>query len=360
MNKIKFSGFLISIVLLSACGANAPPPTVVTNTPLPTSTSNPTNTPNPTPTPNPTSTPVPTFTVAPATKTALPPTATPVPTKSEPRKAHAPDLVLTLAPNVEMAFVRVPAGDFLMGSADSDGDAQVVEMPQTKVFLDEFLIGKYEVTNAQFAAFVKATGYKTSAEKNGSGYVYKGGWTEVKGADWQHPRGPESNLQGLNDYPAVLTSWDDAVAFCAWAGRAAGGRKIKLPSEAQWEKAARGTDGISYPWGNDLQAGIDTKNVDPFSSALEIVKVGQSSPRTDSPYGAADMAGNAWEWTSSLSAPYPYKADDGREDASSRGVRVTRGGSAYLPLIVRVAGRDKSSPDYGTSTLSFRVIVLPK
>jgi formylglycine-generating enzyme required for sulfatase activity len=101
---------------------------------------------------------------------------------------------------------------------------------------------------AQFAAFVKASGYLTKAEVEGSSGVYRN-LQEVKDINWQHPCGPDSDVSQKADHPVTLVSWDDAVALCAWAGKVSG-REVRLPSEAEWEKAARGTDGRIYPWGN--------------------------------------------------------------------------------------------------------------
>ena len=138
-----------------------------------------------------------------------------------------------------------------MGSADSDSEAGSDEKPQHKVTLDAFWIDRTEVTNAMFAKFVAATSYKTDGEKAGKGFVLNltsGQWEEMAGADWQHPRGPGSDLAGLDQHPVVQVSWNDATAYCAWAGR-------RLPTEAEWEKAARGTDGRKFPWGNQNVAG---------------------------------------------------------------------------------------------------------
>jgi sulfatase modifying factor 1 len=140
-----------------------------------------------------------------------------------------------------MAQVCVPAGEFLMGSADSDPSAYRDEMPQHTVYLDAFWIDKTEVTNAMFAKFVAETNYKTEAEKEGWGFTYNPpskSWERPKGADWRHPRGPTSDINSQNDYPVAQVSWNDAAAYCEWVGR-------RLPTEAEWEKAARGTDGRS-------------------------------------------------------------------------------------------------------------------
>jgi serine/threonine-protein kinase len=252
-----------------------------------------------------------------------------------------------------------------MGSADSDKDAFDWEKPQHKVNLDEYFISKYTVTNAQFAAFVNATGYKTTVEQQGSSIAYNGStWVSTKGADWRHPTGPGSSIDGRDNYPVVQVSWDDAVAFCKWASQLTG-RKIQLPSEAQWEKAARGTDGWLYPWGNQAPQ-PDQLNFN--NNVKDITPVGKYSPQGDSPYGVADMAGNIWEWTSSLwgtdqnkqTFGYPYKADDGREDPASRDLRILRGGGFDNgPKGVRSAYRGRNPPLVGFGDRGFRVVTFP-
>jgi serine/threonine-protein kinase len=173
--------------------------------------------------------------------------------------ASGNELILELGSGVEMVFVRIPAGEFLMGEGGS----------QRKVYLDEYWMGKYPVTNAQYAAFVEATGY-------------------------QYPKGDEWSDQGLrpgrSKYPVVCVSMHDADAFCEWATQVTG-HVIQLPTEAQWEKAARGTDGRTYPWGDEEP----THHHCTFNSG-GTTQVGLHSPLGDSPYGCADMAGNVWEW----------------------------------------------------------------
>ena len=266
-------------------------------------------------------------------------------------------LSVLLAPGVTMDFARVPAGPFLMGSAESDKDAGAYEKPQHKVTLDEFLIGQTLVTNAQFSAFVKASGYKTTAEQKGSGIAYNGKtWVDTKGANWLHPRGPASTIDGKGDYPVVQISMDDAVAFCEWAGKATG-QNMQLPTEAQWEKAARGTDGALYPWGNTPP---NPSHANYNMDKGDTTPVGEYSPQGDSPYGLADMAGNTWEWTSTIYKAYPYDATDGREDAASREVRVLRGGAYYFEAkFMRSAGRATDKPDTHNDLDGFRVVVMP-
>ncbi len=263
-------------------------------------------------------------------------------------------LMLTLAPGVTLELVRVPAGEFLMGSDKAaDPQADDSELPQQRLSLPEFWIGRYEVTVAQFAAFVQATGYETTAEKEGTGYTYTGSaWEDVKGADWQHPRGPGSDVQAKMDHPVTLVSWDDAIAFSQWASQVTG-RTIRLPGEAEWEKAARGADSRIYPWGNEAP----TKRLSNFAmNVQDTTPAGRYSPAGDSPYGCADMAGNVWEWTSSLYRDYPYRSDDGREAATDRGARVLRGGSFYSGAqYVRCAFRGWYFPGSRVGYIGFRV-----
>ena len=262
-------------------------------------------------------TPAPTMTPLPANPPAS--SATPFPTSSDP-------LGLTLAPDVTLKLVRVPAGEFLMGSTSTDSDAATIEEPQHKLSLGEYLIGQYDVTNLQYAAFVEAT---------------QRVWSKPVGKD---------------NYPVVNIRWSEAIAFCEWASSVTG-RNVQLPSEAQWEKAARGTDGRKYPWGNEVP---DANRLNFNNNVVDTTPVGQYSPQGDSPYGAADMAGNVYQWTSSLKRAYPYQPGDGREDLQSRDWRIVRGGSfAVGRNSVRSANRIAYDPISRNNDISFRVIVLP-
>ena len=154
----------------------------------------------------------------------------------------------------------------------------------------------------------------------------------------------------------TFVSWHDAQAFCEWASRESG-LTICLPSEAQWEKAARGTDGRTWPWGNQP---LDDKRCNYNSNIKEPSPAGMYSPLGDSPYGCADMAGNVWEWTSSLYKDYPYRAGDGREDLDADDARVLRGGAFFnLQFNVRCASRYWLFPNYRYHLHGFRVCALP-
>jgi formylglycine-generating enzyme required for sulfatase activity len=229
--------------------------------------------------------------------------------------------VPALGPRIGIELIKIPAGEFLYGEN------------KQKVSLPAFAIAKTPVTVAQFEAFVQATGYRTTAEQQGSGYAYNGSnWVDTKGADWRHPRGPGSNATG--NHPVTQVSWEDAQAFCKWAG-------LRLPTEQEWEKGARGTDGREYPWG----AAAPTNKLCNFSMNVnDTTPVGRYSPAGDSPYGCADMAGNVWEW-----------CEDYYDN--SKDTRVLRGGSfAIVPRSVRCAYRNRLDPENRYANYGFRVV----
>ena len=211
------------------------------------------------------------------------------------------EISLFLAPGVEMRLVRIPVGRFLMGSdRRKDKLAEEAEEPQHAVLLEEYYIGKYPVTNQHYLAFVLATGHRPPVRWKGGRF-----------------------LEGEAQCPVSHVAWDDALAFCQWASAAAG-QGVRLPTEAEWEKAARGPKGRRWPWGNRPPSDKYCQWGD--GATFGYGPVGQYSPRGDSPYGCADMARNVCEWTSSLLRNYPYDPDDGREDPKSHARRVVRGG----------------------------------
>ena len=223
----------------------------------------------------------------------------------------------------------VPEGTFTMGGDDWD---EVLHAP---VWLDAYWIDQTEVTNAMFAKFTAATHYVTDGEKKGSGYVYQISSDQsirTTGANWQHPHGPGSNIKSLDQHPVVQASWNDAAAYCKWAGR-------RLPTEAEWEKAARGTDGRLYPWGNEKPANnlanVMDKQLNPAfndDDGYQFTSPAGSYPDGASPYGALDMIGNAEEWTHDwYNGVYPtsHQTETVRnpQGAASGDGRAMRGGN---------------------------------
>jgi len=242
----------------------------------------------------------------------------------------------------EMVFV--PAGEFAMGSQELGDD----ERPAHQVHLDGFWIDRYEVTNTRFARFVTATGYQTDAERRGWGWVWKdSAWEKVEEANWRHPRGPDSSIEGKLDHPVVLVSWSDAEAYCQWAGK-------DLPSEAQWEKAARGTDDRRYAWGDEF----DSVKANTNESGLgDTTPVGSFSPQGNSPYGASDMTGNVWEWVADwYASDYYSQAPSANPPGPATGTyRVLRGGSwPFDEVYARTAFRYNVRPDYTYDFAGFR------
>ena len=265
----------------------------------------------PTATQIPTTTPTHTFT---PTATELPPTITPTPA-----------LIIgstQISPKDDMVMVFVPAGNFEMGSDNGDGD----EKPVHTVYLDDFWMDQTEVTNKQYATCVSAGACQEPASTRS--YTQSSYYGNSK----------------FDNYPVIYVKWDQANAYCSWAGR-------RLPTEAEWEKAARGTQAFTYPWGNEAtNSGLLNYN----GNVGDTTEVG-SYPDGASMYGALDMAGNVWEWVSSLYQPYPYSAGDGRENLSASGSRVLRGGAGdSLENNVRSAGRGGDDPSYTFNNVGFR------
>jgi formylglycine-generating enzyme required for sulfatase activity len=232
---------------------------------------------------------------------------------------------------VPEGMVWVPAGPFIMGGRDGL-DVQVAHLEQG------FFVARAPVTNAEYARFVEATGYVTTAEKKGVGYVLekkRNRWVRTPGTDWRHPDGPDSTVEDRMDHPVVQVSWDDAVAYAEWAG-------VRLPAEEEWEKAARGIDGRIYPWGD----GFDPARCNTRESGIRTTTpVGRYSSEGDSPCGCADAAGNVWQWTAS-----EWEPDSER--------RVARGGSwSYGQGFACCAFRGWNPPDFWSGILGFRVVV---
>ena len=239
-------------------------------------------------------------------------------------------------------FAEIPGGAFTMG--DAAGDAN--ETPR-RVTIAPFRIDSHEVTNTEFAAFVRATGHATDPEKSGEGYVWTDKWRAVAAADWRHPHGPGSSVDGHADHPVVQVSRRDAAAYCAWRG-------ARLPTEPEWEFAARGTDGRRYAWGNTVPAqsgafsarranyGTDTCCAPDATDGYRTTAPVGSFPAGASPFGLHDIAGNVWEWTTSR---FP----------GQKNRFVIKGGVwGNNPYCLRAAYRHGNPPDIGLDMVGFR------
>ena len=239
----------------------------------------------------------------------------------------------------EVDLIAVPGSLYVMG--DAGGDAN--EVPR-QVQVRPFRIMRHEATNGEFAAFVDATGHVTDPERRGFGWVWDGRWNKVQGADWRHPKGPDSDLSGIEDYPVVQVSHRDAAAFCGWLG-------LRLPSEEEWEYAARGDDGRRFPWGNESprQEGRSLANFGAVKCCAPATWDGYAGtapvgnyPDGASPFGLLDMAGNVWEWTSN--------AFPGRSDY----ITLRGGGWGNNPYCLRVSYRHGNPPNIGLDMVGIR------
>jgi iron(II)-dependent oxidoreductase len=233
-------------------------------------------------------------------------------------------------------LVPIPAGPFTMGSASGPDD----ERPEHRIEVPAFAIERTPVTNRQFAEFLNANPSLTANGRR----LYDPDDNDAR----IHKKGPVWVADaGAEQYPVVEPSWYGAREYCRWAGR-------RLPTEAEWEKAARGTDGRRYPWGN---APPDRTRAHYNGGWQEFVPAG-SLRGGASPYGILDMAGNGWEWTSSAYRPYPYNPQDGRENAGADVERVTRGGgqdSNANQITTTYRGRGLSrEPGGGHHNIGFR------
>ena len=227
-------------------------------------------------------------------------------------------------------MVQLPAGCFMMGNTEEEiarlieqysqypADIFNAEGPQhEQCFEEAFWIGQTEVTNAQYAAFIDAGGYTNTA------YWTEAGWSWRQSEGVTQPYCWADSAFNQPDQPVVCVSWYEAVAYSAWLS-ATSGETFRLPTEAEWEYAARGPDGLVYPWGNEWNA--DNAVTGETSNGQSANSVG-SRPTGASWVGALDMSGNVWEWVSSQYQPYPYSAADDREDVQADARRVVRGGS---------------------------------
>lgn len=234
-----------------------------------------------------------------------------------------------------MEFMRVPAGKFLMGGGDDNKYARKGERPEHFVDIPyDYWMARFPVTNEQYNLYVVDKGIKH----------------------------PVDNWEKKKKHPVVFVSWNDAIAYCHWLNKIFANFipskfKIFLPTEAQWEKAARGTDGRKYHWGNYFDESRQNEirhYMDDKTTSIDLF-----SESSDSPYGCAYMKGDLWEWTTSLTRKYPYNAKDGRENEGALGNRIVRGGLFYLykgPCTFHRLEYDVTSSNYN---LGIRVVLRP-
>ncbi|MFJ8040828.1 formylglycine-generating enzyme family protein [Kitasatospora sp. NPDC096147] len=294
------------------------------------------------------------------------------------RTGAAAPLTLLAPPPARTArgLLALPGGSFLMGTDDGLGYPADGEGPVREVTVAPFRISPTAVTNAQYAAFVKATGYRTEAERFGSSFVFEGflarelaasspavaavpWWRAVAGASWRSPEGPGSSIGERQNHPVVHVSWHDARAYCDWAG-------ARLPTEAEWEYAARGgLEQRRYPWGDELApGGRESCNI--WQGVFPTVNTGHRGTVPVKSYrpnghGLYNVAGNVWEWCADWFSPDFHRTGPRQDPAGppSGTARVMRGGShmchdSYCNRY-RVAARSSNTPDSSAGNIGFRV-----
>ncbi|WP_268930130.1 formylglycine-generating enzyme family protein [Nocardioides potassii] len=284
--------------------------------------------------------------------------------------------------------VHIDGGSFWMGDSHGDGYAADGEQPVHAVRLSSYFIDAKTVTNAQFATFVKSTGYVTDAERDGVSAVFHLAvdaapadvlrrvagvpwWLTVRGADWRHPAGPRSSINDLQNHPVVHVSWRDAQAYCRWAGK-------RLPTEAEWEHASRGgLDRARYPWGDDLRPGGRWRcNIwqgdFPHRNTLDdgFLTTAPVTTFTPNGYGLHNTVGNVWEWCQDAFRSTEYVdragpeavvdpvAADPADVPDAHVPRVMRGGSylchdSYCNRY-RVAARSSNTAESSSGNIGFR------
>ena len=275
-------------------------------------------------------------------------------------------------------FVDLPGGTFLMGDDSPLCYPDDGEGPVHEVELLPFTIDADAVTNERFAEFVDATGYVSEAEQYRWSFVFGGflpddfedtaavvgaeWWRRVFGADWRHPHGPQSSIDDVMNHPAVHISWTDAQAFCAWSG-------TRLPTEAEWEYAARAGSTGPFPWGDELEPGGEHRmnvfqGTFPAQNTVEDGYAGTAPVDAYEPnaFGLYNMTGNVWEWCSDWFDPRTY-ANSPRTNPTGppRGAnKIMRGGSylchASYCRRYRVSARMGSEPSSTSGNVGFRVV----
>jgi formylglycine-generating enzyme required for sulfatase activity len=284
-------------------------------------------------------------------------------------------------------MVHLDGGTFRMGTDSEEGFSQDGEGPAREVSVDPFYISKYAVTNAEFLEFVQETGYTTDAEKFGWSFVFEDfvpqadhdqiigdvdaapWWVAVEGANWLRPHGPSTSVlddRELLKHPVTHVSWTDATAYADWAGK-------RLPTEAEWEYAARGgVEGRRFPWGDELEpAGNHRCNV--WQGEFPEYNTVEDGYEQTAPVNAFDangfglynVSGNVWEWCNDWFSPTYHRSDaydsDNPTGPPTGDARVMRGGSYLCHESwcnrYRLAARSKNTPDSSTGNIGFRCVV---
>jgi formylglycine-generating enzyme required for sulfatase activity len=264
----------------------------------------------------------------------------------------------------ELEMIQIPAGPFLMGTSQAQIDLLARldetarrwrergrfdrERPQHTVSLEAYAIGRYPVTVGEFRRFVEGDGYR------GERFWTHSGWAWCRDVERRAPDLWDDDMWGGDErLPVVGVSWYEADAYGRWLS-AMTGWTYRLPTEAEWEKAARGTGARIFPWGDELDTGrCNTRE----RGLARTMPLGDAAPAGASPYGCLEMGGNASEWTLSKLRPYPYDAHDGREDPEGEEERVIRGGSWFKPLLrARVSARGMNNPDFTDWDVGFRIV----
>lgn len=309
----------------------------------------------------------------------------------EVESAPSPSTSYSAAANAKSIYQRtnqmvfIEEGTFYMGTNEpvfvADGEG-----PERLVKVNSFFLDVHEVSNAEFELFVNHTGYETEAEKFGDSFVFESllsedvkskitkavaeapWWVPVRGCNWRHPEGPDSNIKDRMDHPVIHVSWNDAVEFCKWSGK-------RLPTEAEWEYACRG--GLKrrlYPWGNKLTPnGEHRANI--WQGEFPVKNSGEdgyisTAPVTSFPpnaYGLKNMAGNVWEWTADWWTPSHSPSAVSNPVGPTAGLDKVKKGGSYLChktycFRYRCCARSQNTPDSSAGNLGFRCAssVLPE
>ena len=264
----------------------------------------------------------------------------------------------------DIQLIRIDAGPFTMGTCELEiailaGNDDLArewkakggfdrEQPQHTLYLETYSISKYPVTVGEYGKFLKAEGYHTRE------YWTEAGWLWARANHRKQPDYWDIRQWTWHDrLPVVGVSWYEALAYCRWIAMNTGA-EVRLPTESEWEKAARGSDRRIYPWGNEFDMTLCNTSQ---SGWERTIPVDEAPPGSESPYGCSDMAGNASEWTLSEFKPFPYDAKDGRNEIEGEKLRVIRGGSWFKPSIrARVSARGMNDPFFTDNDVGFRLV----